>query len=200
MADVHVTLDEESWDILKGVLLHVRRNGLWPERMPNRKTNLHLPQPAYFHNDAGETIPAYACMQVTGTEEINGQNYLVVEKPADTDGTAGGFIFNGPEEVADDEEGRYQVGPVVRGYKNTGTVTGGDKWRPTSGQWYLTKDDDGQFIMCGEDDVADDVVKIFTSEQHSTQEAIIDLRLSGNNLQYTTDGTNWTTWHTGTTC
>jgi hypothetical protein len=29
---------------------------------------------------------------------------------------------------------------------------------------------------------------------------IINLRLSGNNLQYTFDGTTWTTWHTGTTC
>lgn len=29
---------------------------------------------------------------------------------------------------------------------------------------------------------------------------IIDLRLSGNDLQYTYDGTNWNTWHTATTC
>lgn len=29
---------------------------------------------------------------------------------------------------------------------------------------------------------------------------IIDLRLSGTALQYTFDGTNWTTWHTGTEC
>jgi len=29
---------------------------------------------------------------------------------------------------------------------------------------------------------------------------IVDLRLSGNDLQYTYDGTNWNTWHTATTC
>ena len=29
---------------------------------------------------------------------------------------------------------------------------------------------------------------------------IIDLRLSGNDLQYTYDGTNWNTWTTATTC
>ena len=29
---------------------------------------------------------------------------------------------------------------------------------------------------------------------------IINLRLSGSNLQYTLDGTTWTTWTTGTTC
>lgn len=27
--------------------------------------------------------------------------------------------------------------------------------------------------------------------------AIIDIRVSGLNFQYTKDGTNWTTWHTG---
>lgn len=29
---------------------------------------------------------------------------------------------------------------------------------------------------------------------------IVDLRLSGNDLQYTYDGTNWSTWHTASTC
>lgn len=29
---------------------------------------------------------------------------------------------------------------------------------------------------------------------------IIDLRLDGNNLQYTLDGSSWTTWHTGGPC
>ena len=29
--------------------------------------------------------------------------------------------------------------------------------------------------------------------------AIVDLRLSGSTLQYTLDGTNWVTWHTGDT-
>ena len=34
-----------------------------------------------------------------------------------------------------------------------------------------------------------------------TSIGIIDIRISGANLQYTKDGTNWTTWHTaGTAC
>lgn len=32
------------------------------------------------------------------------------------------------------------------------------------------------------------------------QNAIIDLRLSGNNLQYTKDGTTWVTWHAAGEC
>jgi hypothetical protein len=31
-------------------------------------------------------------------------------------------------------------------------------------------------------------------------DAIIDLRVSGNLLQYTKNGSTWTTWHTGTNC
>ena len=91
--DVHITLDQDTWDLLRKLLNHMKRFGLWNTPIPTAGPSLHLPTPAYFHNDAGETIPAYACMQVTGTEEIDGQNYLVVEKPADTDGTAGGFVF-----------------------------------------------------------------------------------------------------------
>lgn len=115
----------------------------------------------YFTNVAGEEIPAWACMQITGTDEIGGQNFLQADKPADNDGTAGWFVFNGPYAVADGEEGYAQVGPVFRGYKNAGTVTGGDKWQPVSGQWYIEQDNAGIFICAGADDIDEDVLKVF---------------------------------------
>jgi hypothetical protein len=31
-------------------------------------------------------------------------------------------------------------------------------------------------------------------------QGILDIRVSGTTLQYTKDGTNWVTWHTGTEC
>lgn len=161
MAEGGVVLSNEAWALLQPVLRHVEQNGLWkPAPKPGLPNNT-LPPPAYFHNDSGEEIPPYACMQVTGTEEIGGQNYLVVDQPADVDGTAGGYIFNGPTAVADDDEGKYQSAQVVRGYKNTGTVTGGDKWSPVVGEWYIAQVDGGPFICCGADDVDDDVLKVF---------------------------------------
>jgi len=39
-----------------------------------------------------------------------------------------------------------------------------------------------------------------TGYRQPVEDAIIDLRLSGNNLQYTKDGVNWVTWHTATEC
>lgn len=119
-------------------------------------------QPAlpYVSNDSGEAIPPYGCMQITGTVEIGSRNYLVVDKPSDTDGTAGAFIFNGHREIADAAEGLAQLGPVVRGFKDIGTATGGERWQPVSGEWYIEQDDAGQFICCGDDAVLDDVVKV----------------------------------------
>lgn len=151
--------------------------------------------PFLVHNDSGEEIPAYACMQVTGTEEIGNQNYLVVNKPADDTGEAGWFVFNGPRAIAADEEGVIQKGPVYRGFKNSGTPAAGEIWGPTSGQWYLSTDG-SLFRVFGADDVADDVFRVASN----VGSGIIDLRLSGNDLQYTFDGSNWTTWHTADTC
>lgn len=160
MAD-GVVLTEDAWALLRPLLRHVEENGLWQPVVKRPRQNNTLPPPAYFHNDSGEEIPAYACMQVTGTEEIDGQNYLVVDKPADTDGTAGGYVFNGPDAVADDDEGKYQAAQVVRAYKDTGTVTGGEKWSPVVNQWYIAQVDGGPFICCGADDVDTDVLKVF---------------------------------------
>lgn len=163
-----VVLTDEAWELLQPLLRHVRRHGLWAPPVNKPQQNNTLPPPAYVHNDSGEEIPPYACMQVTGTEEIDGQNYLVVDKPADTDGTSGGYVFNGPFAIADDDEGKYQVGQVVRGYKDSGTITGGDKWSPVVNQWYIAKVNDGPFIACGADDVDDDVLKVFSTGISST--------------------------------
>lgn len=160
MADV--VLSQEAWELLQPMLQHVARHGLWTPPVKKPHHNNTLPPPAYFHNASGGEIPPYACLQVTGTEEIDGQNYLVVDQPADTDGTSGGYVFNGPEAVADNEEGKYQEAQVVRAYKDTGTVTGGEKWSPVVSQWYIAQDDAGPFICCGADDVDTDVLKVFT--------------------------------------
>ena len=160
MADLNTFDDRTTQDLL--TLVRMLRAGMIGTVETARRPAIDgTAEPIFFTNDSGEEIPAYACMQVTGTEEIGGQNYLVVDKPADTDGTAGGYIFNGPRAVADDAEGVAQVEQVVRAYKNTGTVTGGEKWSPVVNQWYIAQVDGGPFICCGADDVDDDVLKVF---------------------------------------
>jgi hypothetical protein len=120
--------------------------------------------PIYVYNDSGAIVPAYACMQVTETREIGGQNYLDVKKPADTDGTAGGYLFNGSSAIEIGGKGIAQKGPVVRCYKNSGTVTAGGVWGPTVSQWYLTVGS-GPFIATGDDNIATDVFKVIVDTE-----------------------------------
>jgi hypothetical protein len=48
-------------------------------------------------NVSGEVIPAFACMRITGVEEVAGQTCITVEKPTATDGS---FLFNSHFEIA----------------------------------------------------------------------------------------------------
>ena len=59
---------------------------------PQRRT-LDEPSPhrVFVRNDSGEEIPAYACMQVTGTAEVGDVTVVTVTKPTTTDGT---YLFN----------------------------------------------------------------------------------------------------------
>lgn len=158
MSRVNVFNDETFGDLLE--MVREWRAARPSQGVRNTPTIPHE-TPIYIHNDSGEEIPPYACMQVTGTEEIGSQNYLVVDKPADTDGTAGGFLFNSRSPVGIDDEGVAQPSQVVRGFKDSGTATGGDKWSPVVDEWYIAQVDGGPFICCGADDVEDDVLKVF---------------------------------------
>lgn len=121
-------------------------------------------EPVWVRNVSGEEIPAYACMQVTGTvNESGGVNYLQVDKPADNSGAAGSFVFNSHEAIANNADGLAQAGTAnLRGYKNSGTVSAGDAWQPVASQWYIAAGG-GMFIAHGEDDIASNVVKVSIS-------------------------------------
>ena len=163
MAEEINSLDDEFIRLLRRMLKDYLAGKLGGASGDRPQPYLTEPSKLYVHNGSGETIPAWACMQVTGTEELGGQNYLVVDKPTDVIGTTGEFVFNGPESIADGEDGLAQNGPVLRGYKNTGTITAGERWSPTSGQWYLSQDDSGVFTACGADDIDGDVLKVVRS-------------------------------------
>lgn len=124
---------------------------------PGARGLLATPQSnIYFHNDTEQNIPAYACMQITGTFEYGGQNYIDVIQPT---GSVSQYLFNGPAIVERDGLGTAQSGPILRVLRNTGTVTLGNRWRPTNGQWYLTKGV-GHYVVIGEDDIATNVFRV----------------------------------------
>ncbi len=115
----------------------------------------------YVRNDETEAAPPYACMQVIDTVEVAGQNYLIVKKPVDSDGTAGWYVFNGPNEI--EEDGGFGIafdGPQCRMLTDGSTVTAGDVWGPVASQWEI-EPNGSLFVAAGEDDIAPDVMKGF---------------------------------------
>lgn len=113
--------------------------------------------PIYVRNDSGEEIPAFACMQTTGTVEDSGQNYITVGQPVDTTGTAGAYVFNGISPIEIGGYGIAHDGPLCRMFK-TGTLSSGDKAQPVVGQWYIAAGGD-LITVVGDDDIETDVVR-----------------------------------------
>lgn len=116
----------------------------------------------YVHNVSGEEIPAYACMQATGTEVIGDRTYIQVDQPADSNGDAGGFLFNGSRAIGVDGNGIGFPGPHVKALGDGSTATAGDRWAPTASQWTIAPDADGFLICAGDDDVETDVVRVIS--------------------------------------
>lgn len=119
----------------------------------------------YVHNVSGEEIPAYACMQTTGTESISGRTYIQVDKPADVSGEAGGYLFNGPRAIAIDKNGVGFAGPHVQALGDGGTATAGKRWGPQASSWEVAESPSG-FLICIGDDAdapATDVVRFVYS-------------------------------------
>ena len=112
--------------------------------------------PIYVKNEAGEEIPAYGCMKVTGAAELDGQNYLEVEKPdSDFDAT---FLINGPHAIEDGGRGVAQTSNVLRILTDGGTITNGQQWGPVDGEWHIDSAASTKlFRAIGGDDVADNV-------------------------------------------
>lgn len=129
-----------------------------------QEIRLTPPSPIYFRNDSGHTIPPYGCIQAYGTyDEDGGQNYLKVKRPFQwTDAVVGPFLFNGPREVANNEFGIAQSGPVFRAISDGGTYTAGTRLNPTAGVFTLSKGP--LFSYIGPDDVEEDCIKVIACE------------------------------------
>ena len=122
-----------------------------------------VPDPIYFFNDSGYTIPAYGCVQMIGMQEIDKQFIVKVGRPFDyTDSVLGPFLFNGPAEVETKDIGTAQWGPVYRAVSDGGTYSIGTRFGPVDSSFELSKGSLYNYI--GYDDVVEDCVKIIACE------------------------------------
>lgn len=161
MADQKIGgMSVENTQLVLDTVRYLRQAGFLPQAgmqtSPLPDTN-----PILFRNDSGETIPAYGCMQVTGTLDVtDSYNYIQVTKPVDETGANGFYLFNGPNTVADGKYGTAQQGHVVRALSDGTTVTAATQSRgPVAGQWYIGTTAN-TWVVAGADDVATDIIRI----------------------------------------
>lgn len=153
-----VTLTPELANILREMARLYRANG-WPSVSTQRETRFYPPDSIIFVNRSGEEIPAYGCMQVTGSIEQDGRTIFEVTKPdAATITSENQLLFNSSRPVADDENGLAQPPTIVKALKDSAETTDdvGKGWNYTDGEWYLSPS--GSFTYYGVSDIDDDVI------------------------------------------
>ncbi|MFN9110317.1 MAG: hypothetical protein ACK5XN_09635 [Bacteroidota bacterium] len=113
-------------------------------------------KPMGFANHSCSEIPAYACMEVSGTIKYGSETYLTVKKPSGD----GPFVFNGPAAVPSCGYGFIQQMPIVRA---KGAVAAKQKASPQSGSWDIVQSASGTWQSAGPDQVASGVTVLNAS-------------------------------------
>lgn len=186
-ADEIIQFGDRELRELADMIRWKRRNGLWAGDGSSGADAL-TPGGLLVKNTESSTIPAYGCMEVVGTaDEVS--NYITVKKPTSS-GTL--FLFNNHAEIESKGYGVAQQGPVFRAYKSSGTVTLGNRWAPTNGQYYLTKGY-GAYVVIGEDDIASNVFRVIRDDvarlyRFTINESLADGTASSDILEM--DGTD----------
>ena len=122
------------------VLRQLKTQGFQPKAGVQSPANPNQAQPLYFRNDSGEEMPSYGCMQIVGTVELEGQNYLLADKPRDTTGNAGPFLWNKSVAVEDAGFGVANAGVhVVTRYDSGLTIAAGLHLGPQVDSWEMDR-------------------------------------------------------------
>jgi len=129
---------------------HVSQN--YPQRRPVDEVSPHR---VFVKNSEAETIPAYACMRITGTEVVGGRTALTVEKPTDIDGE---FVFNSQYAIAAGAVGwAYRYGLVVMLGNGVTPTIANAQYRPVVASWTI-EEGTGPFVVFGEHNASTDAL------------------------------------------
>ena len=134
----------------------------YPQRRPLDEPSPHR---VFVKNTSGEAIPAFACMQITGTAVYGERTVVNVTKPTTTDGV---YLFNSPYEIAIDAAGwAYRFGVVVMLGDPPSEV--GALYEANPGAWTVVEGS-GPFVVYGDYEITPE----------STVAAVIGTFSSGN--------------------
>lgn len=172
-------LEPDDARLILATVRYLRSAGLVSQKGDRGDGRFTPITPIYVKNASGEEVPPYACMQATGTEEIGGQNYLIVDKPEDVTGESGGYLLNNHEAIEIDGLGFAQRGRVQRAIKASGSMDAGEPWQPVVDAWTI-ESGGSQFIGIGDDDIGTDVARVFFNTAGEGEEVIVftDLTIS----------------------
>lgn len=140
---------KEVWEVVK----LLRSSGIL-----RRLSALTVPDDPGLHhvwikNGSGETIPAFACMQVDGTTVVGDLTYVDVVKPTKLDGN---YIFNHDNAIASGGYGMALPWGVVRMLGTTTAVENGS-YGATVGAWTVQAEPGGPFVVYGDDNTLTNV-------------------------------------------
>jgi hypothetical protein len=132
-----------------------RRRQLQPQLQANFPQRRLIDEPSphrvFLKNTTAETIPAYACCEIVGTEDSGNITALSVVKPSSIDGH---FIFNGSYPIAAGETGwGYRHGVVLMLGDEPATV--GEAYQPIVDSWEIEAAEGGPFTVFGRDRTSD---------------------------------------------
>ena len=158
MAGEVAGFSRENAKLILETVRYLRANGFIPAQPSRGRQTIPPPTPIFVRNDSGEEVPAYGCLQTTGTVEDGGQNYITVDQPVDNTGDAGAYLFNGQEPIEIGGFGIAHDGPLCRMLTDGATLSSGDKCRPVVGEWYIELGGD-LITIVGDDDIESDTVR-----------------------------------------
>ena len=158
MAGEVAGFSRENAKLILETVRYLRANGFIPAQPSRGRQTIPPPTPIFVRNDSGEEVPAYGCLQTTGTVEDGGQNYITVDQPVDATGAAGAYLFNGQEPIEIGGYGIAHDGPLCRMLTDGATLSSGDKCRPVVGEWYSELGGD-LITIVGDDDIESDTVR-----------------------------------------
>lgn len=132
--------------------------------------------PYPFINAAGETVPAYAIMQVgVGWTEANNRDYFNAVKP---NGSGKKFLINSPLAVStttNENDGMATDLPGVYVRYTGSTPTAGQEWGPVASSWAIAASGSG-YLIIGDATIIDGVSVVRVAAIAATNSTVFEFR------------------------
>jgi len=147
---------------------YLERQQLAPQISQNFPQRRFIDEPSphrvFVRNAGDEEIPAYGCMEITGTEEVGGRTVVTVTKPTRVDGE---YLFNSQYAISPASESSGSVGDSIgNGWAfRFGVVImlgsppsePGASYGPIVGSWEI-EETDGPFVVYGAHNAKDNAL------------------------------------------